>query len=536
VDIELRGAGRGREEPAEAAERSPIAPAVLPTRGSRRIRWARGTLLAVAVRFVSLSHLWLDEALSVNIARLPLGEIPEALRHDGAPPLYYLLLHVWMEVFGEGTVAVRALSGLFSLVALPLTWLAGRRLGGPRVALAATVIMAANPFAVRYATEGRMYSLVMVLTLVGFVAVLELLDGKSARGAPIALGAATGLALLTHYWAFYLVAVAAGALVIVRRRAAEPARSGARRALVAMAAGSALFLPWAPSFVHQLRHTGTPWAGPGQFRAIFDTVTHFAGGYWNAGIPLGLLYFGLVVLAVFGWPVDGRRILLELRPRRPAGPLAAVVFGTLVLAIIAGRLGGSAFAVRYAAVLFPLLVLLLALGTDVFVDRRVHAGLLSLLAVLGLWACVPNLVGERTAAARVARALERTAQPGDVVVYCPDQLGPSVSRELDRTDLVQLTFPRAGSPERVDWVDYRETNRRARTSDFARMALERTGPAHDLWVVWAPGYRTFATKCQNLIERLGDARPDNTRVVKISTRYFERPGLVRFRPAQTPVG
>ncbi|MDQ6911086.1 MAG: hypothetical protein M3Z84_09955, partial [Actinomycetota bacterium] len=72
------------------------APAPRPT--GRRVTWLRAGItltfvLALALRFVALSHLWLDEALSVNIASLPLGDIPGALRHDGAPPLYYLLLH-----------------------------------------------------------------------------------------------------------------------------------------------------------------------------------------------------------------------------------------------------------------------------------------------------------------------------------------------------------------------------------------------------------------------------------------------------------
>ena len=56
--------------------------------------------------------MWLDEALSVNIARLPLGDLHDALKHDGAPPLYYVLLHVWTGVFGTGDVAVRSLSGV----------------------------------------------------------------------------------------------------------------------------------------------------------------------------------------------------------------------------------------------------------------------------------------------------------------------------------------------------------------------------------------------------------------------------------------
>ena len=72
-----------------------------------------GVVLAgVALRFITRSDLWLDEALSVNIARLPLSQLHTALRHDGAPPLYYLLLHVWTSAFGTTDVAVRALSGV----------------------------------------------------------------------------------------------------------------------------------------------------------------------------------------------------------------------------------------------------------------------------------------------------------------------------------------------------------------------------------------------------------------------------------------
>src|SRR5947209_17507022 len=80
-------------------------------------------VLGVVLRFLTSSHLWLDEALTVNIARLPLSRIPDALRHDGSPPLYYLALHFWSAVFGSSDAAVRALSPLFAVVTLPLVWL-----------------------------------------------------------------------------------------------------------------------------------------------------------------------------------------------------------------------------------------------------------------------------------------------------------------------------------------------------------------------------------------------------------------------------
>ncbi|HEV3401759.1 MAG TPA: glycosyltransferase family 39 protein, partial [Acidimicrobiales bacterium] len=214
----------------------------------RPAAWRVATVVAVALgvvlRFVSRSHLWLDEALSVSIAELPLGSIAEALRHDGAPPLYYLLLHGWMELFGTSPMAVRALSGIFAVAAIPLVWVAGRRLGGPKVAVTAALLMAASPFAIQYGTEARMYSLVVLLTLAGWLAFDDLLRRFSWSRA-VVLALASGLLLLTHYWAFYLLAVAA--VVVVRRAWRGPNRAEARRAALAMAAGSTLFLPWVPS-------------------------------------------------------------------------------------------------------------------------------------------------------------------------------------------------------------------------------------------------------------------------------------------------
>ena len=532
MDLTFRG--RAGEEPVPGNPRtSPLATVEAPRRApappeSRRVRVAVGVVLAVAVvlRFVALSHLWLDEALTVNIARLPLDQIPEALRHDGAPPLYYVLLHGWMRVFGTSELAVRALSGVFAVAALPLTWVLARRVAGSRVAWAALLIMAASPFSIRYATEARMYSLVVVLVLVGALALVEVLERPSTRVA-VVLGLCVALLLYTHYWSIYLLATVGGLFVLQAVRGPEP-RAGARRVVVAMAGGCLLFVPWLPSFVYQARNTGTPWGAGGNLRSLFDTVTHFAGGYWDFGIALGLVYFALLVLGVFGRVGDGGRIEIELRGHAPGRFLATVVFTTLALAVVAGRLSGSAYAVRYAAVVLPALVLVMAIGVDVFTSPRAYGWVLGVIVVLGFAACIPNVVGDRTSADKVASALEEQARPGDVVAYCPDQLGPSVSRLLPADNgLDQLTFPRSGPPQFVDWVGYEAANKAAVPGTFAQMLVERAG-TRDIWVVWAPGYRTFKAKCQALLSELHELRPDNTRVVKVSTKYFERPGLAHF--------
>jgi mannosyltransferase len=127
--------------------------------------------LGLVLRFWTRSALWLDEALTVDIARLPLHEIPGYLKRDGAPPLFYVLLHFWMKVFGTSDEAVRSLSGVLSVATLPIAWLAARRVGGRTTAWMTLVLLASAPFAIYYGTEARMYSLVMFLTACGILAI-----------------------------------------------------------------------------------------------------------------------------------------------------------------------------------------------------------------------------------------------------------------------------------------------------------------------------------------------------------------------------
>jgi uncharacterized membrane protein len=478
----------------------------------------------IVLRFLTSSHLWLDEALTVNIARLPLSKIPHALRHDGSPPLYYVLLHWWIAVFGSGDVAARALSAAFAIATLPLIWVAGLRIGGRRMAVAALVLLAASPFATRFGTEARMYSLLGFLALAGYLFLQRLLE-RPSWGPAVGVAVMSGLLALTHYWAFYLLATVAVMLGVRAWRLRD------RKALIpvaAMAAGGLLFVPWLPDFAYQLKHTGTPWADLPTFNAVIDTVRSWAGGGTDAGQLLNLVFIALATLAVFGLAVDRTHVDLDLRTRPGVRGLVLACVGTLLVALVAAEAVRSAYVVRYTSVAFPLFILIVAFGTLVFVDNRIRIGVLALAVALGLLAAIPNVGNHRTEAGRVATALNRAAAPGDVVAYCPDQLGPSVSRLVSaRVD--QLTFPNAAPPEFVDWVDYATRNRAASTAPFAQMLDQRAG-SHRLWLVWSPNYKTFGSKCSTLVDRLKLLRPQMKRVVKVSTKYEEHMGLISYDP------
>jgi len=505
----------------------------------RRGRWflvgvIASVVVGIALRCWTTSDLWLDEALTANIARRPLGDLVSLLEHDGAPPLYYVLLHGWMKVFGTGDLAVRSLSGVLGVVAIALCWPAGARLGGASVArrhwvaVTTVVVMASSAYAIRYSTENRMYMLEMVLVLVGYLAVRRALEHPTLPRL-VAVAAVTAALLYTQYWSLYLVAVVGVCLVGVSWRASRP--GAARRTLVAVAVGCVAFLPWVPTFLDQAARTGTPWAtSTVPPTGVVLALSEFAGGEHFEGDVLLIAFVLLPLLALFGAASSRRHIDLDLRTR-PAVRWEWIVWvATLLVGLTASYAAASAFQGRYAAIVFPLFVLTLAYGITVFRSRGVRYALIAVIVLFGLVGGVRNVDENRTQAGAVATAVNDWARPGDVVGYCPDQVAPSVNRLVTR-DVEQGVFPDFGSPEIVDWVDYAERNEAADPIAYAENLVARAGPDGTIFFVYAAGYRTLGVKCEAVAQHLTTLRSTPEILVVDDGVTLEHMNLLRYPPA-----
>lgn len=483
--------------------------------------------------FYSRSALWLDEALTVNIARLPLGQLHEALKQDGAPPLYYLFLHVWTGLFGSGNEAARSLSGVFMVGAVVATWFAARRFISTTGAWVAAVMMVANPYTIRYATEARMYSLEMLLVALGIIAFSRAMEQPTpGRLAPIAVLVA--LFVYTQYWSFFLLAFVVAVFAYTAWRGER--RDAALRVLIAMAIGGLAFLPWVPTFLYQSAHTGTPWGTPVlPGIPLGYTLRDFAGGASGTAADRQegwLLFFVLLpmlLLGVFARGVDDRHIEVDLRVPREARALALVGGGGLIVALTLNYLAGGAFQSRYSAIFFPFFIILVARGLTTLRDQRVLVAVVAVGALLGFAGGVRNVITQRTQAPQVAAVIRHEAKPGDLVVYCPDQIGPSVHR-LVQSGLDEVVYPSFAGPERVDWVDYKKRLAAASPAAFAKAALARAG-SHTLWYVSAPGYVTHVGTCEAISDAFAASRARIQRTLS-DVKIFEKPELQMF-PAPT---
>ena len=152
----------------------------------------------------------------------------------------------------------------------------------------------------------------------------------------------------------------------------------------------------------------------------------------------------------------------------------------------------------------------------------------------GLVGAAQNVTTQRTQALHVATVLNARARPGDIVAYCPDQLGPAVYRVLNHPEHYNmLTFPRGTAPQIVDWVDYEKAVHAGDPSTFANRLVADAGSTHHIWLVWQPNYQTYGIKCEQLASILiqEPGVGGHNWVTNHPTRYYEPMNLTEFAPS-----
>jgi uncharacterized membrane protein len=479
---------------------------------------AVNVVVGVVLRFFTTSKLWLDEAQSVNIAAHPISQIPGWLRKDGAPPLYYFMLHFWMRVFGQSDFAVRALSGVFAVLAIGATYLAARRWIGSRDAQLAVGAFAVLPFAVYFGTETRQYALVMLLSALILWVLKVHLDQPKVSSA-VALGILGAALLYTHYWGIYLIGVIMIALAVRWWTLRKETGRSDWLPIAALAGSFVLFLPWVPIFNEQRQHTGTPWAPAPTFYQIFtwfdgftvNQSVHAVVGSLHTQLTL-MLFVGLLLFGVFGIMMREDSLVMQLIPtgEKSVRFISFVVLGTMAVGLIASNISGSAYVPRYASVVAVPICLLLARGSANFNTAIRVLIVFGLFSATCLWTDRWGVGTQRTQAGEIAAALKHA--PSNSLVYvCPDQLGPSLVRYAN-PQLTYIGYPRMEHPYIVNWYDYLDAYKKLTPAENAAAQAQRVQPGQPVYVVHAPNYGIKLT-CLNFMLHL--AQNLNRKVVTI---------------------
>jgi hypothetical protein len=316
-------------------------------------------LLAVSafIRTRTLSgELWFGEAGAVGLASQPLGSLLGVVHRAGAAPLYYLLLHIWISLFGSGETVTHVFSLLIGLATIPVAMWTAWSLAGRRAGIFAAVLFAFSSFLTRYAQETQPYALMVLL---GLVATGGLVHGFVLRRRVYLwlFGVCLALMLYTQGSALLYWAGAAVALVFVWRSVPDGRAGFARDVALCFGGAAIVYLPWLPTAIDQIAHATNPWHYTPLMGA---TVPSQLLG--SERVDVILLICVLIAVAP-----------LAVRPRRatPEAALFWVVLAIPAVGLALGRLAGffvPIWAWRYFA---PIVAPLLLLGAFATARARV---------------------------------------------------------------------------------------------------------------------------------------------------------------------
>jgi hypothetical protein len=406
---------------------------------------ANGALLVVLIgvsayirsRYIG-GQFWMDEAITTGIASHPLGQIPGLLRHDGSPPLYYLLLHFWIQVFGNGEIATHWLSLTFGLLTIPAGFWAGYTLFGRRAGLMAATLFAFSPFLTQYAGETRMYELMGLLGILATTSYIQAFVFRR-RKYLIMFAICQALMLYTHAWGMFYGAGAVLALIPIWR-VSEDRRALVRDAALAFGGAGILFLPWLPNFIYQASHTGAPWAPPPRFGAPVLISRDLIGG--------DRITVAIVIALIIGLASLFTKRYRRTREATLLWALIVLPIATLLLAWLASQIT-PAFVSRYFAPVLAPVLLLAAWGAA----RAGIVGLVAILLSIVFTIHVSSYTPQYKSNMReLSGELSKQLHPGDLVVVGQPEQVPLADYYLPNGLQYASTLGAVKDPTYMNWV------------------------------------------------------------------------------------
>lgn len=143
---------------------------------------------AFLIRLVSLNQsLWLDEATTARVVQQYnfADIISKFSPGDFHPPLYYLLMKAWTNIFGYSEISLRMPSVIFSLLTGYVVYLIGKRIRNYSIGLWSAAFLLFNPLIIYYSQEARMYMMSTFLLTTALYFYLPL--SINLRGSPASL-------------------------------------------------------------------------------------------------------------------------------------------------------------------------------------------------------------------------------------------------------------------------------------------------------------------------------------------------------------
>lgn len=346
---------------------------------------------ALAVVFTLYSQsLRLDESQSIWVATKSVGEILNFVGQDVHVPLYFLLLHFWVQIFGTDVFISRLLSLMFFILSIFVIYKLASEVSDNRLAILTIALFSLSPFIIWYAAETRMYTLFILISTLQSLSFIIFFKSGGKKG-KTALFITSLLGFFTHYFFVFqlftqTIFLFAKYIPSAFQKKFKP-NLALRKVILKffLVSGSAfvLFIPWI-IYVFKLgsiSNTQPLIPQPSTYN-IFQTFINFLFGFQSQDIQSTLVSL---------WPLSIIIMFLIFTKRAESRPRLLDYFILLtilpvILAFIISIIFKPLFLSRYLIFVTPSLFLILAWIILTLIKKKVIIGvffaLLSLAALI----------------------------------------------------------------------------------------------------------------------------------------------------------
>jgi mannosyltransferase len=138
--------------------------------------------LTLSIFGIGSRAMWNDEYATWYAATLSFRDLAKLLANvDAVVAPYYVVLHFWIDVFGDSATSLRMPSAIAMAVTAALVAVLGRRLFDPGVGLVAGLIVAGLPSATRYGQEARPYAFAIGFATLATLLLLRAMERPTWR-------------------------------------------------------------------------------------------------------------------------------------------------------------------------------------------------------------------------------------------------------------------------------------------------------------------------------------------------------------------
>ena len=389
-----------------------------------------------------------DEIYSLYLSKMPIADMLRATASDVHPPLYYVLLHGWVNLSGDSDFALRSLSVVFGAGAIVMTYFLGCALFDKGVGAISAFFFSVSAFELQMSQNARMYSLMALLVCTSmyfFIRWFRQRDLTTSIGYVLA----TTLLLYTHVYAlFFVLAQNVFFVTIVLIESREIRRRFvswfAMQGLVLL-----LFMPWVFTLIHQTliveQGTITGAVAPTLLNFLF-TFYSFAGGSYILSAIFAVLaclailvYKGHDVTTFFRdiTSISSFKKAIGFRNVNEVYFLLLWLFIPVIAPFGISLVSVSIFFFRYASAAAIALFILAAAGIMGIRHTGTKIGVICIVILLSLASVQASIISPDPQPFKlVAHDLDASAKSGDLILVFPSSLLPfGIAHYSTRTDV-----------------------------------------------------------------------------------------------------